>query len=138
MVGDIDGIAEGTVFASRRDLHDAGVHRGLQRGIGSKGESIVLSGGYVDDEDHGDLIIYTGEGGRDVQTGRQTADQTMTRGNLALSRNFKEGIPIRVTRGHLHKSRYSPVAGYRYDGLYRIENYWKDRGKDGHIVWRYR
>ena len=87
MVGDIDGIAEGTVFASRRDLHAAGIHRGLQRGIGTKGESIVLSGGYVDDEDLGDLIIYTGEGGRDVRTGRQIADQTMTGGNLALAQS---------------------------------------------------
>ena len=138
MVGDIYGIAEGTVFASRRDLHDAGVHRGLMKGIGAKGESIVLSGGCVDDEDHGDLIIYTGEGGRDVLTGRQTADQTMTRGNLALARNFNEGNPIRVVRGHSHRSSYSPEVGYRYDGLYRIENYWEERGQDGYIVWRYR
>lgn len=92
MVGDIDGIAEGTEFASRRDLHDAGVHRGLQRGIGSKGESIVLSGGYVDDEDHGDLIIYTGEGGRSAQTGRQITDQTMTRGNLDHHRIFRRNL----------------------------------------------
>ena len=27
--------------------------------------SIVLSGGYVDDEDHGEVFWYTGEGGGD-------------------------------------------------------------------------
>jgi len=136
--GEIVDIEEGTTFASRRELHDAGIHRGLQQGIGARGESIVLSGGYVDDEDHGDLIIYTGEGGRDLRTGRQIADQTMTRGNLALAHNYKEGIPIRVSRGHSHISKYSPLSGYRYDGLYRIDDYWKESGQDGFLVWRYR
>lgn len=138
MSGEIDGIEEGATFASRRELHDAGIHRGLQQGIGAKGESIVLSGGYVDDEDHGDVIIYTGEGGRDPNTGRQITDQTMTRGNLSLANNYREGIPIRVSRGYSHSSMYSPAVGYRYDGLYRIDNYWKERGQDGFLVWRYR
>ena len=69
------------------------------------------------------MIRYTGEGVRDPLTSRQIADQTMTRGNLALARNYKEGIPIRVSRGHSHSSKYSPEAGYRYDGLYRIVYY---------------
>lgn len=68
---------------------------------------------------------------RDLRTGRQIADQTMTRGNLALARNYKEGIPIRVSRGYSHSSKYSPTAGYRYDGLYRIDNYWKESGQTG-------
>jgi hypothetical protein len=34
----------------------------------------------VDDEDLGDVIIYTGEGGRDSTTGRQVADQQLTLG----------------------------------------------------------
>jgi hypothetical protein len=45
-------------------------------GIAPNGTSIVLSGGYVDDLDEGDLIVYTGEGGRDPGTGRQIADQS--------------------------------------------------------------
>jgi len=71
MSGEIDGIEEGTKFASRKELHNAGIHKGLMRGIAPKGYSIVLSGGYTDDEDYGDVIIYTGEGGRDYKTGRQ-------------------------------------------------------------------
>jgi putative restriction endonuclease len=126
------------LFASRRELHDAGIHRGLQQGIGAKGEAIVLAGGYVDDEDYGDVIIYTGEGGRDLRTGRQVEDQTLTRGNLALAKNYKEGIPIRVSRGNKHNSPYSPKSGYKYGGLYRIESYWRKKGQDGYLVWRYR
>jgi putative restriction endonuclease len=108
------------------------------RGIAPKGYSIVLSGGYTDDEDYGDVIIYTGEGGRDQKTGRQVADQTLTGGNFALAQNYKDGIPIRVNRGYNLDSEYAPKSGYRYDGLYRIENYWREIGQDGFLVWRYR
>ena len=54
MFGEIEGVTEGQIFESRRELHDANVHNGLMRGIGKQGASIVLSGGYVDDEDLGD------------------------------------------------------------------------------------
>ena len=138
MIGDIEGVEVGRVFESRRELHDAGVHRGLQQGIGAAGASVVLSGGYVDDVDDGDTIIYTGEGGRDPATGRQIADQALTRGNLALARNCREGNPIRVCRGYNLESAHAPQRGYRYDGLYRIENYWAEVGIDGYRVWRYR
>lgn len=138
MIGEVEGVSEGRIFKDRRALHDAGIHRGLQQGIGAKGESIVLSGGYVDDIDEGDVIIYTGEGGRDPNSGRQNADQTMTRGNLALARHHQEGNPIRVNRGYTLDSEYAPKNGYRYDGLYRIENCWKEHGEDGFLVWRYR
>ena len=80
MSGEIDGIDEGATFASRQELHDAGIYRDLMRGIAPNGYSIVLFGGYIDDEDYGDVIIYTGEGGRDQKTGRQVADQTLTGG----------------------------------------------------------
>ena len=39
MNGEIDGIEEGATFASRRELHDAGIHRGLQQGIVAERES---------------------------------------------------------------------------------------------------
>ncbi len=91
MIGEIGGIPPGTKFKDRRELHDAGVHCGHMVGIAAKGgESIVLSGGYVDDEDEGDVIIYTGEGGRGSKSGRQIAYQTLTRGNLALFNHYRE------------------------------------------------
>jgi len=138
MIGEIEGVIEGQIFENRRELHDANVHRGLMRGIGARGESIVLSGGYADDKDYGDEIIYTGEGGRDSSTGLQVSDQTLTGGNLALYNHYREGNPIRVSRGSNADSSYAPPSGYKYGGLYRIENVWSDIGRDGYKIWRYK
>jgi putative restriction endonuclease len=67
LVWEIASVAEGTLFADRRALHDAGVHRPLQAGISGSAtdgaDSIVVSGGYEDDEAYGDVIDYTGHGG---------------------------------------------------------------------------
>ena len=64
--GHIPGYPVGSWFENRAELADARVHRHRQAGISgsaSKGaDSIVLSGGYEDDQDFGDLIIYTGYG----------------------------------------------------------------------------
>ncbi|RZK14749.1 MAG: HNH endonuclease, partial [Hymenobacter sp.] len=60
--GPVPGIAPGHEFANRLELWGAGVHRQTQAGIsawqGEGAESIVLSGGYEDDEDLGTVIIY--------------------------------------------------------------------------------
>jgi len=140
--GSIEGISEGHLFLSRLELSESAVHRPLQAGIsGSEREgadSIVLSGGYEDDEDMGDVIIYTGHGGRDPKTSQQISDQLLRNQNLALAKSCVSGQPVRVIRGHSHRSQYSPKFGYRYDGLYRVESYWRSRGRSGHIVWRFR
>jgi len=61
--GEINGVSPGDLFDDRAALAKAGVHPPLVAGIsGGKHEgadSIVLSGGYEDDEDLGDTIIYT-------------------------------------------------------------------------------
>jgi putative restriction endonuclease len=108
------------------------------RGIAPHGSSIVLSGGYVDDEDMGDVIIYTGEGGRDPNTGRQVADQQLALGNMALAENHLNGIPIRVHRGRAHVSDMPEGYRYRYDGVYRVARYWQESGRDGFKIWRFR
>lgn len=140
--GDIPGHIVGEVFNSRSELSKAGLHRPTQAGIsGSQNEgadSIVLSGGYEDDEDNGEIIIYIGHGGNDQNTGSQIADQTLTRGNLALAKNKSLGLPVRVIRGSNHNSEYSPESGYRYDGLYYIEDYWHEVGRSGFTIWRYK
>ena len=139
--GAIPGIAEGRLFANRSELAAAKVHRPRMHGISGSGdsgaESIVISGGYEDDRDFGDVILYTGEGGRDSTTGRQVADQPMSRGNLALARSADEGLSVRVIRGARLDSEHAPAAGYRYDGIYRVEQYWHERGSSGFLVWRY-
>lgn len=140
--GHVPGYPEGSVFESRAELSAAGVHRPTQAGIsGSGGEgadSIVLSGGYEDDQDLGDVIIYTGHGGRDQASGKQVADQTLTLQNLALAKNKTLGLPVRVIRGGKHRSPFGPESGYRYDGLFSVDDYWHERGRSGFRVWRYR
>jgi len=140
--GHIPGYPVGSRFENRVALAEAGVHRHRQAGISgsaSKGaDSIVLSGGYEDDQDFGNLIIYTGYGGRDPATGSQVSDQPFSLWNRALAYSSLNGLPVRVIRGEGHESRYSPSTGYRYDGLYLIDDYWQDRGRAGFLVWRYR
>ena len=138
----IDGFPPGSLFSSRMELLQAGVHRHSQAGIaGSQhvgADSIVLSGGYEDDKDDGDTIIYTGYGGRDPNTRQQVADQQLIRWNLALARSMQEGLPVRVIRGVNLDSPHAPQEGYRYDGLYRVVDFWQERGESGFLVWLYK
>src|SRR3954447_5679733 len=137
-IGALPNISIGQLFNSRRELYDAGVHRTLQAGIVGRfnkgAESIVLSGGYVDDEDYGEIIIYTGFGGRDPGSSRQVADQAFTDQNQALVTSALQGLPLRVVRGSGHRSPFSPRSGFSYDGLFRVERYWQERGRDGFLV----
>jgi putative restriction endonuclease len=142
LFGHVPGYPEGSLFENRAELNASRVHIPTQAGIsGSQtegAESIVLSGGYEDDADYGDVIIYTGHGGRDTGTGQQTHDQPFTRGNRALALSKQNGLPVRVIRGSNHDSRYSPPSGYSYDGLYAVEDFWKDVGASGSKIWRFR
>ncbi|MEC3995277.1 YDG/SRA domain-containing protein [Actinacidiphila sp. DG2A-62] len=136
--GAVPGVRPGQRFTTRRALAQAGVHRQLMAGIAGRkdrgAESIVLTGTHADD-DHGDVIIYTGEGTVNSQTGHQTHDQQLTRGNAALAASATTGLPVRVTRG----INAGPHIGlYRYDGLYRVEDYWSEQGPHGYRVWRFR
>lgn len=58
--------------------------------------------------------------------------------NLALAKSKIDQLPIRVTRGFTHKHELSPASGYKYYGLYYVEDYWYELGKSGFIVWRYK
>lgn len=140
--GHIPNVYEGDVFDNRIALSHSRVHRPTQAGIsGSQKEgadSIVLSGGYEDDQDLGNIIIYTGHGGRDPNTKKQVADQILSDKNLALAINCQNKLPVRVIRGANHKSNFSPEYGYRYDGLYQVVKYWKKKGKAGFDVWLFR
>jgi putative restriction endonuclease len=140
--GHILGYPVGSQFENRAELAQAGVHRHIQAGIAGTAkegaDSIVLSGGYEDDQDFGDTIIYTGYGGRDTATGRQVSDQPFRSWNRALAYSSLNGLPVRVIRGEGHESPHFPTKGYRYDGLYLVDDFWQDRGKAGFLVWRYR
>src|SRR4051812_7525090 len=136
--GEVQGVPVGSQFASRAELRDAGAHAPPMAGIsGSEAEgadSIVVSGGYEDDEDFGDYIVYTGQGGNDQTTHKQIADQELDRGNLALARSCLEGLPVRVVRGAVTGSPYAPPSGFRYDGIYFVESYWEEQGRSGYRI----
>ncbi|WP_211195969.1 YDG/SRA domain-containing protein [Agromyces sp. H66] len=140
--GSIPEVTVGSWFENRVALREAGVHPPNQAGISGTpaegADSIVLSGGYVDDKDHGDVIIYTGQGGRGAN-GRQIADQDPERdGNGALITSMSRGLPVRVTRGAKHKSPLSPKSGYAYGGLFLVKKWWTERGVDGFLIVRFR
>jgi putative restriction endonuclease len=138
--GHVAGVPVGDTFPNREALSQAGVHRQTQGGItgGKDGvQSIVLNAGYADDVDHGDEVIYTGHGGRNPNTGRQESDQEFAVGNRGLAVCCDSGLPVRVCRGPKVEAPYGTVSGYRYDGLYRVEEYWHDVGQDGFRIWRF-
>lgn len=141
--GELPGLPVGTTWPTRLEASRAGVHRPTVPGISGTGaegaDSIVVSGGYEDDEDLGDELIYTGAGGNDPSTGRQIADQTLDQpGNAGLVTSQLRGLPVRVVRGSRGEAAHSPVSGYRYDGLYRVTEHWQERGRSGHLIWRFR
>ncbi|MFE9929480.1 YDG/SRA domain-containing protein [Streptomyces sp. NPDC005533] len=136
--GTPDGVAEGDWFKGHAELHAHGVHRFSGRGIAGTektgADSIVLSGGYVDDRDEGDVIIYTGEGGRDRDSGRMVADQSLgERGNAALVVSQAMGHPVRVIEGLgvTRGKRRRATKGYRYRGLFRVADHWLTVGQEG-------
>lgn len=138
--GHVQGFPIGSVFPDRKILATSGVHRPPMAGIcgGAKGaESIVVSGGYEDDVDEWETIIYTGHGGNDPKTKRQVAHQQLVQGNLGLVANIDSGCPIRVIRGARGRHEFSPDVGFRYDGLYRVERFWPEAGKSGYRIYRF-
>lgn len=147
IVGSIPGVYVGDLFFFRMELCVVGIHGQVQAGIdylpGSQSSnrepiatSIIVSGGYEDDEDAGDVIIYTGHGGQD-KFNRQCAHQKLEGGNLALERSMHYGIEVRVIRGRkIHGAVSSKV--YVYDGLYRILETWLDVGKSGFGVYKFK
>lgn len=160
--GPIPGIPVGTMWRFRVQVSESGVHRPHVAGIHGRSNdgaySLVLAGGYEDDEDNGNSFTYTGSGGRDLsgnkRTAEQSSDQKLTNTNRALAlncfapiddikgneaTNWRSGKPVRVVRnmkGGKH-SKYAPAEGNRYDGIYKVVKYWPEKGKSGFLVWRY-
>ena len=139
--GHIPAVMIGDKFDSYATMHAIGLHNRVQGGISGVAkqgaESIVISGGYEDDQDFGNEIIYTGQGGRN-ESGKHVSDQQLERGNQALVVSEIEGLPLRVIRGADRNNKFAPEAGYRYDGLFRVESHWWETGKSGFKVWRFR
>ncbi|KAJ8441675.1 hypothetical protein Cgig2_019062 [Carnegiea gigantea] len=147
IVGSIPGVYIGDLFYFRMELCVVGLHGQSQAGIdylpssqSANGEpiatSIIVSGGYEDDEDAGDVLIYTGHGGHD-KFHRMANHQKLEGGNLALERSMHYGIEIRVIRGLKYEGSLTTKI-YIYDGLYRIVESWFDVGKSGFGVYKFK
>ncbi|XP_047951843.1 histone-lysine N-methyltransferase family member SUVH9-like [Salvia hispanica] len=148
VVGDIPGISIGDVFFFRMEMCVVGLHGQPQAGIdyvpaahSSNGEpiatSVIVSGGYEDDEDSGDVLVYTGHGGQDKNLHKQVVHQKLESGNLAMERSMNYGIEVRVIRGFRYGGSASGKV-YVYDGLYRIVDTWFDVGKAGFGVFKFK
>eukprot|EP00112_Aurelia_sp_Birch-Aquarium-sp1_P010610 Seg226.13 transcript_id=Seg226.13/GoldUCD/mRNA.D3Y31 product="E3 ubiquitin-protein ligase UHRF1" protein_id=Seg226.13/GoldUCD/D3Y31 len=149
--GQIEGVSVGTTWLTRVECSQDGIHRPTVAGIhGSETEgcySLALSGGYEDDIDLGESFTYTGEGGRDLKgtkmnpknlrTAPQSKNQSLKKGNLALTKNVENRKPVRVIRGYKLSGLYAPEQGYRYDGLYTVERYWEAVGMSGYKVFKF-
>jgi euchromatic histone-lysine N-methyltransferase len=148
IVGSIPGVQVGDAFVYRAELLVVGLHCATQAGIGyiprslvSEGQpvatSIVSSGGYLDDEDGGDVLVYTGSGGRQRNRVEHHADQRLERGNLALHCSYHYGVEVRVFRCHACDSSPSRKA-YVYDGLYRVVDSTFGPGKSGRDICKFK
>ncbi|XP_026451095.1 E3 ubiquitin-protein ligase ORTHRUS 2-like [Papaver somniferum] len=141
------GVLVGESWGDRLECRQWGVHFPHVAGIAGQSnygaQSVALSGGYQDDEDHGEWFLYTGSGGRDLSGNKRTNkdqsfDQKFVKYNEALRVSCRKGYPVRVVRSFKEKrSSYAPQTGVRYDGVYRIEKCWRKIGIQRHKVCRY-
>ncbi|KAF7311203.1 Carboxymuconolactone decarboxylase [Mycena kentingensis (nom. inval.)] len=146
--GKIPGVDDGAWFEDRDGLLASGVHTAPQAGICYSERfgaySVLLNGGYEDDVDEGNRIVYTGQGKGDVfgkngsAKGVQQGDQSWTRGNLGLKRSLQDGRSVRVIRGSQGGSRFAPESGFRYDGLYKVTYVCREKGREGYWVCRFK
>lgn len=143
--GELPGEPVGTEYVNRAAAAAAGVHQVRMQGIAGNRKvgcaSIVMSGGYDTDEDHGHEIFYTGRGGQNPANprGPHIADQDLAlNDNAALVTSETTGKPLRILRGAGHESPYAPSVGYRYDGLYKVSAHYpfKHDG-DGFVRWMF-
>ncbi|KAJ0713896.1 putative [histone H3]-lysine(4) N-trimethyltransferase chromatin remodeling SET family [Helianthus annuus] len=146
-VGAVPGVNIGDVFFFRMELCLAGLHAPIMAGIDylsfkvSGDEepiavSIVSSGGYEDDGDDGEVLIYSGQGG--VQRNdKLVMDQKLERGNLALEKSLHKGNEVRVVRGIKDGTSLTGKI-YVYDGVYKLHESWIEKGKSGCNVFKYK
>ncbi|XP_028766693.1 histone-lysine N-methyltransferase, H3 lysine-9 specific SUVH1-like [Neltuma alba] len=145
-VGTVPGVQVGDIFYFRMELCVVGLHAPSMSGIDYMGVkvsqedeplaiSVISSGGYEDNVDDGDVLIYSGQGG--ACQSKEKSDQKLERGNLALEKSLHRGNEVRVTRG-LKESMNSRTKVYVYDGLYKIQESWVEKGKSGFNVFKYR
>ncbi|WOL07218.1 histone-lysine N-methyltransferase, H3 lysine-9 specific SUVH4-like [Canna indica] len=150
-IGIVPGVEVGDEFQYRVELSIVGLHRPFQGGIDavkkdgtSVATSIVASGGYKDDMDSSDVLIYSGSGGNPAGPNKQREDQKLERGNLALKNSIDAKTPVRVIHGikemkggSSSDTRPKLVSTYTYAGLYLVEKYWQEKEPRGFNVFKF-
>jgi E3 ubiquitin-protein ligase UHRF1 len=101
------GVVVGDIWSDRMECRQWGAHFPHVAGIAGQSnhgsQSVALSGGYIDDEDHGEWFLYTGSGGRDLSGNKRinkqhSFDQIFDYMNEALRISCLKGYPVRVVR----------------------------------------
>ncbi|XP_020097296.1 LOW QUALITY PROTEIN: histone-lysine N-methyltransferase, H3 lysine-9 specific SUVH6-like [Ananas comosus] len=150
VLGNVPGVEVGDEFYYRVELSIVGLHCPYQGGIDSVvknglrlATSIVASGGYPDDIDSSDVLIYSGAGGKPAGK-KEAEDQKLERGNLALKNSIDMQTPVRVIHGFKeHKGgdssdgRIKMVSTFTYAGLYLVEKYWSEKVPHGVSVFKF-
>ncbi|KAG0519826.1 hypothetical protein BDA96_08G019800 [Sorghum bicolor] len=146
IIGPVPGVEIGDIFFFRIEMCIVGLHAPAMAGIdhtsakhAGKDEilavSIISSGGYENDDNDTDILVYTGQGGNSRHKDKH--DQKLEGGNLALMNSMKKKNLIRVVR-----SAQDPFCNsskvYIYDGLYRVEESWTEKAKNGFSVFKYK
>lgn len=139
-IGHVPGIKVGDEFLWRGELSLVGLHHEYQKGIACvksitgkiMASSIVESGRYGNIVwINSDKLVYCGEG-------KKAKDQKLVGGNLALKNSMDEKMPVRVIRRF---KDYDINNGYNYKfvylGLYRVTEYWKEKGQFGACVFKF-
>ncbi|KAL5811614.1 hypothetical protein ACOSQ3_026564 [Xanthoceras sorbifolium] len=147
-IGLIPGVEVGDIFFFRIEMCLVGLHSQSMAGIDYMGlkisqeeeplaVSIVSSGGYEDNIEDADVLIYSGQGGNIYRKDKDVTDQKLERGNLALDKSAHRANEVRVIRGVKDVSTPSGKI-YVYDGLYKIQESWLEKGKSGVNVYKYK
>ena len=134
-------LINGSWYPSQLAVLRDGGHGASQGGITASSKSgafsVIMAGG-VDpkgkpypNEDHGEEVLYCGTDNTDVQVDTPSQD------TKAMLLNQKERLPVRLFRSQNLPSPYAPELGFRYDGLYDVQDYVK-MDPDGERRNRYR
>ncbi|CAH8388829.1 unnamed protein product [Eruca vesicaria subsp. sativa] len=145
MIGPVPGIEIGDEFQYKSELNLIGLHFDIRGGIDyiTRGDlklatSIISSegNGYTD-RFNSDVMIYSGQGGNlTSKDQRVVKDQKLETGNLALANSMVEKTPVRVIRGVKRLDQRGKC--YVYDGLYLVQEYWRERGRGGSVVFKFK
>ncbi|KAL3839231.1 hypothetical protein ACJIZ3_023822 [Penstemon smallii] len=100
------GVLVGETWKDRMECRQWGPHFPHVAGIFGQSEhgaqSVALSGGYEDDEDHGEWFLYTRSGERDLsrnkRINKKQSSETFFKFNVALRVSCRHGYPVRVVR----------------------------------------